>query len=166
MKYQTNPELGEFLNHWGCHVVSIIGLAEKLSQYFISLSNEQVYQVYHDGMWQGAIQKEEWNEGIPFDGCDVLDGKAFFNIVTSTFEIPVICTEYRKESKDYVCQNDEMEILELGRDGYNGSHFVIGNGRLSDPWQDEIEFDPIEGGSNCARLGYIKSKRILKYHDI
>jgi len=70
------------------------------------------------------------------------------------FSLPVECTDIRTEGNDYEPKPCEEEILELKRKDMDGSHFVSGNGKGG------IEFDPIEGGSVTARLGWVESKRI------
>lgn len=118
-------------------------------------SNSDVGGVYLTAMRHGIIQKEVRSEdGEPLDGCTVYNGKALFNLCADMFSLPVECTDMRTESKGYKPKPSEEEILELKRDGMKGSHFVSGNGRGG------IEFDPIEGGSVTARLGWIESKRI------
>lgn len=168
MKYQTNPQLGPFLNHWGCHIHSILEKVEKVSGWNVKFTNENVLTVYYLGMSKGFIQREVFDKnGIPSDGCIILatgkdtHGDEVFNIGAEILGIHYRATEYRYESADYVPKKDEEEILELKRRGYYGSHFVSGTNIVGCNWKKEIEFDPIEGGSNCARDGWIESKRIL-----
>jgi hypothetical protein len=158
MKYQTNEELGVFINKWGCHICSVLCKAEVTSRRFgkyFKFSNSDVGAVYLAGMEKGFIQAEEYKDGKPFDGCSVLDGARLFNLAASMFDLPVVATRYRWENKDYTPKEGEEELLELKRTGMQGSHFVCGNG------SGGIEFDPIEGGSQAARLGWVESKRIL-----
>ena len=123
-------------------------------------SNSDVGGVYLSAMRHGLVQKEVRSEdGEPLDGCTVYNGKALFNLCADMFYLPVECVEMREEAKDYRPKPGEEEILELKRTGMTGSHFVSGNGK-SGPLAKEIEFDPIEGGSVTARLGWIESKRI------
>lgn len=167
MKFQTNPSLGGYINHWGCHIISILQKVEKLSGGKIKLSNSDVCAIYLKAKSDGAVQAEISDcKGNPLDGCDVYHGDHLFNIAVEMFNFPIRCIEYRKESALYIPSRGEEEILELKRDGYKGSHFVAGNGKPSNPWQKEIEFDPIEGGSKCASLGWIASKRIMTVRRI
>ena len=171
MKYQTNPELGPFLNHWGCHFCCILEKVEiKTNQKF---SNAEVVAIYQKAMSEGYVQKEvRDHENHPIDGCTILDGDKngagdgdkIFNLGAELKGSPIRAIGYRWESKDYVIKPNEEEILELKRVGYPGSHFVSGTG-VPHPelWQHEIEFDPIEDGSQCARHGWIESKRILSF---
>lgn len=124
-------------------------------------------------MRHGFVQQEEFTaDGKPFDGCTILNyddqgkwdghgGMGLFNTACDMFNVHARAVEYRRESKDYQPKAGEEEILELKRSGYHGSHFVSGNGNHGVPLASEIEFDPIDGGSNTARLGWIESKRIL-----
>lgn len=162
MKFQTNPELGPFINHWGCFFCSILEKVEKSTGWTKHFSNENVVGIYVEGMKRGWITKEVWENDKPKDGCFVLDAPAVYNYAAEQLGSKWRCTKYRKVDKLYLPYAGEEEILELGRDGYYGSHFVAGTGVIHSPdWRDEIEFDPIEGGSQCAKLGFIKSKRIL-----
>lgn len=162
MKFQTNPELGPFINHWGCFFMSDLEKVEKSTGWTKRFSNENVVGIYVYSMNAGWITKEEWKNGKPFNGCFVLDAPAIYNYAAEQLGSKWRCTGYRKADKLYIPCAGEEELLELGRDGYNGSHFVAGTGVAHAPrWQGEIEFDPIENGSQCAKLGFIKSKRIL-----
>ena len=104
----------------------------------------------------GVVQKEVFSEdGEPLDGCTVYNGKALFNLCAAMFDLPVHCESFRLEPATYVVKKGEEEILELRREGKTGSHFVSGDN------SGGIEFDPIEGGSQSARVGWVASKRIL-----
>lgn len=162
MKFQTNEELGPFINLWGCFFCSILEKVEKSTGWTQHFSNENVVGIYVESMRRGWITKEEWNGTIPKDGCFVLNAPAVYNYAAQALESHLRCKGYRKTDKLYIPRAGEEEILELGRTGYNGSHFVDGTGAAHVPdWNKEIEFDPVEGGSQCAKVGFIKSKRIL-----
>lgn len=123
-------------------------------------SNSDVGGVYITAIRHGIVQKEVRTEdGEPKDGCTVYNGKALFNMCADMFDLPCECIDMRTEGKDYQPKPGEEEILELKRKDMEGSHFVAGNGKPG-ALADEIEFDPIEGGSKCARVGWIASKRI------
>jgi hypothetical protein len=163
LKYQTNTQLGPFINHWGCHICSILCKVEIRGK--VKLSNAEVCAIYHEAINAGIVQAEISNElGVPIDGCAVYDGARLFNLAAVAKGVVDRAIDYRHENADYVIKSNEEEILELKRSGYLGSHFVGGTG-ISNPdhWQGEIEFDPIEGGSQCGRIGYIASKRILRF---
>lgn len=163
MKYQTNPQLGKFINAWGCNLCCILEKVEKSLARFgkaFKFSNPDVVTVYKTAMERGFVQKEVFTEdGEPKDGCTVNNPKAVFNLCAEMFKLPIYCESFRQADADYIPSDGEEEILELKRAGYNGSHFVSGNGNTKS-LKDEIEFDPIEGGSRCAREGWIASKRI------
>lgn len=170
MKYQTNKALGPFLNKWGCHIACILQKVEKACGGSKKFTNEDVVTIYKRGIAEGHIQKEEFNpDGTAKIGCLVLDkdgsgasdGEFLFNFGAELLGVSVRAKSYRREKADYVPKQGEEEILELKRHGYNGSHFVSGTNIVGSNWKKEIEFDPIEGGSNCARDGWIESKRIL-----
>lgn len=166
MKFQTNSALGEYINRWGCHICSILEKVEILSARIgkpLKFANSDVCAIYQEAMRRGAVQQEVDVAGKPFDGCSILDGAELFNLACELFSVPLKAVGYRKEGASYVTTPDEEEILELNRGGYNGSHFVSGNGKTGVMLKDEIEFDPIEGGSKCAAVGWIKSKRILTW---
>jgi hypothetical protein len=165
MKWQTNKELGPYLNHWGCFIDSILQKVEKKSGYQFKWTNEQIVEIYKHGISAGFIQEEIANpDGTPKDGCDVLDVVGVFNLGADFAGIADRAKSYHYAEHDYQPQDNETEILELKRDGYAGSHYVDGNDKANQtPWQNEIEFDPIEGGSNCARVGWIASKRIFVF---
>ena len=160
MKYQTDTALGPFINAWGCFFCSILEKVEKHSGYHFSISD--ITGIYLMGIRYGFIQKEVFdNEGKPKDGCDIIDKVELYNLAANICSLKTKCVGYRKESKDYKLKPGEEEILELKRNGYHGVHFVSGNGNYGVPLKSEIEYDPIEGGSRCAREGWIESKRIL-----
>lgn len=162
MKYQTNPELGPFINHWGCFFCSILEKVEKSTGWQKHFSNANIVGIYEYGIKHGWITPEVWDGSNPKDGCFVLDAPAVYNYAAELLGSKWQCVKYHKVDKLYIPCAGEEEILELGRPGYNGSHFVAGTGAAHVPdWQKEIEFDPIEGGSQCAKVGFIKSKRIL-----
>ena len=123
-------------------------------------SNSDVGGVYLTAMRHGIVQKEVRTEdGELLDGCTVYNGKALFNLCAEMFSLPVECTDVRTEAKDYKPKSGEEEILRLERKNMEGAHFVSGNGRVG-LLAKEIEFDPIEDGSRCAKEGWIESKRI------
>jgi hypothetical protein len=166
MKYQTNTPLGPFINHWGCHITSILEKVEKAGG--VKFTNDDVLTVYYTGMAKGFIQREVFDSnGIPKDGCFILatgndtHGDEIFNIGAGLLGVPFRATGYRKELANYTPNPGEEELLCLKRKGYDGLHFVAGNNKSGVRLVDEIEFDPVEGGSNCARTGWIDSKRIL-----
>ena len=162
MKYQTNPELGPFINHWGCFFCSILEKVEKSTGWVLRFSNPMVVAIYAGCIERGWISKEQWKNGQPFDGCWVLDAPAVYNYAAEQLGSTWRCKSYHKADKTYIPYANQEELLELGRSGYDGSHFVAGTGVAHVPdWNKEIEFDPIEAGSQCARIGFIKSKRIL-----
>ena len=112
------------------------------------------------------IQQELFtNDGKPFDGGYVLEQKGFYNFAAQMFGIKSRCVEYRWEPASYKIKQGEEEILELKRNGVKGSHFVCGNGSFGVPLKARIEFDPIEGGSNSARDGWIESVRVFVIKD-
>ena len=164
MKYQTNPELGPFINAWGCHICCILEKVEKVSGYAYSFTNEAILEVYRQGMADGFIQKEIKDDaGNPVDGCDVLDGVGFFNLAAQYAGIPHRLKSYMHVGVDFCKLEVEEEILKCAYPGHAGFHFMSGNGIKSNPWQGEIEFDPIEGGSHTAKFGDIIEKRILVF---
>ena len=164
MKYQTNACLGKFINAWGCNICSIMEKVEKTSALYgkpFKFSNSDVGGVYTTAMLRGIVQKEVFTEdGEPEDGCTVNNPKLLFNLCAEMFKLPVFCESFRQADAHYFPAANEEEMLELKRNGYHGSHFVSGNGKPG-LLKDEIEFDPIEGGSRCAREGWIASKRIF-----
>lgn len=165
MKWQGNEPLGPYLNHWGCHIISILGKVEFRAKGAFKWTNEQIVEVYKNAVHLGYIQEEVVDKkGNPVDGCDVLHGRELFNLAAEYAGIPDRAKYYRHEEWNYQPNADEDEILELKRHGYAGSHFVDGNNKANqNPWALEIQFDPIEGGSRCAKEGWIASKRILGF---
>jgi hypothetical protein len=165
LKYQTNPELGPFLNKWGCFHNSILCKLEKHAKGY-RFTNDDVRRVYVTAMRHGVVQEEAFDgKGKPIDGCDILDHMELYNLAAVMFGIRSRCVEYRVEKPDYHTKPNEEEILELKRNGLKGSHFVCGNGSFGVPVKARVEFDPIEGGSNCARDGWIESIRIMVIKD-
>jgi hypothetical protein len=165
LKYQTNPELGPFLNKWGCFHNSILCKLEKHAKGY-RFTNDDVRRVYITAMRHGVVQEEAFDgKGKPLDGCDILDHMELYNLAAVMFGIRSRCVEYRVEKPDYHTKPNEEEILELKRNGLKGSHFVCGNGSFGVPVKARVEFDPIEGGSNCARDGWIESIRIMVIKD-
>jgi len=172
MKFQTNEELGLFINHWGCFFCSILEKVEKSTGWTRHFTNENIVGIYVYCMKQTSLYKgnntikpwisaEKWENGKPSDGCFVWDTMSVYNYAAEQLETVWRCTGYRKVDKLYIPCASEEEILELGRNRYKGSHFVAGTNKICHPWKNEIEFDPIEDGSQCAKTGFIKSKRIL-----
>ena len=165
MKYQTNYALGLFLNTWGCFHNSILQKVEKHSPGF-KFSNSDVFAIYLTAMRHGLVQQEVFDAfGKPKDGCDILDKKGLYNTATEMFGLKTKCIEYRREGPEYELKPGEEEILELARKGYGGVHFVSGNGKMTGSLYSRVEFDPIEGGSQCVNKGYVMSKRILVIKD-
>jgi len=163
MKYQTNPELGPFINKWGCHFCSILEKVEKRGK--VKFTNAETVEVYELCMSAWAVQREEKShDGSPLDGCTVLNGAAVFNIAAKYKGPGIRAKDFRHAPVHYYPAKNEEEILECEYPGHPGVHFMSGTGVKSPGrWQDEIEFDPIEGGSNTAKLGRIKSKRIISF---
>lgn len=166
MKYQTNESLGPFINGWGCNFCCILEKVEVTSKRngkYFKFSNSDVTAMYAAAIKRGYLSPEvRDDDGNPKDGCVVYDGPAIFNMCAEMFNLPVWCESMTHAEADYMPKQGEEEILELRRPRHEGSHFVSGNGVTVGFLRDEIEFDPIEGGSNSARLGYIFSKRIYK----
>ena len=57
MKFQTNPELGPFINHWGCFFCSILEKVEKSTGWTKHFSNANVVGVTGkegDGLYDGV----------------------------------------------------------------------------------------------------------------
>ena len=164
MKYQTDSGLGPFINKWGCFFCSILEKVEKHSGYHFAYSD--ITGIYLTCIRHKLIQQEVFDKnGKPLDGCDILDKVGVYNTAANMLNLNTKCLSYREETKEYKLKSGEDEILELKRNGYHGSHFVSGNGNYGVPLKSEIEFDPIEGGSNCARDGWIESKRIFTIKD-
>ena len=71
------------------------------------------------------------------------------------------------EREDLCLYNPNSEKLDDKGNKIPGSgffHFVAGTGKIisaPSPWQGEVLWDPISGGSVTARQGFIHSKRIL-----
>ena len=145
-------------------MISIMEKVEVTSARFgkpFKFSNSDVGGVYERAKQTGIVQKEVFSEdGEPLDGCTVYNGKALFNLCAAMFDLPVHCESFRLEPATYVVKKGEEEILELRREGKTGSHFVSGTGKPGS-LPDIVEFDPIEGGSQSARVGWVASKRIL-----
>jgi len=173
MKWQTNDPLGPFINNWGCFFHSDLEKVEKTLNWQHRFTNEQILEIYHygmshtfryaDGTTKPWISPEVYSGGgIPLDGCFIWNAPGIFNIGAEMLGSKARCAKYSGcISAKYLPKRNEEELLCLERHGYDGSHFVAGTNKPGIPWQNEIEFDPIEGGSNCARLGWIDSKRIL-----
>lgn len=155
MKYQTDKELGPFINKWGCFFISILYHVEK--QTGKEFSCDEILAIYREAIVRGYVQKELADaQGRPLDGCDVYDPKSVFLLAGG------YCKGFYKAPRDFVPASNEVEILCLARADHKGFHFVAGNkntktGKLA----DEIAFDPIKGGSLTAKLGWIDSKRVL-----
>lgn len=157
--------MGPFLNKWGCFHNSILCKLEKHAG-GRRFTNDEVRWIYFQGIQNRFIQEELFDShGKPLDGCDILDQKGFYNFAAKMFGIKSRCIEYRYEPATYQTKKDEEEILELKRNGVRGSHFVCGNGSFGVPVKARIEFDPIEGGSNSARDGWVESVRIFVIKD-
>jgi hypothetical protein len=172
MKWQTNEPLGPFINEWGCFLHFLLEKVEKSTGWTKHFSNEDIVNlyvacmrktfVYKDGTTKPWISPEVWKNGKPADGCFVWNAKGVYNAAAEFLGSDYRCVKYVGwKNKNYIPQKNEEEGLCLKRQGYSGVHFVAGTGIASIPWQKEIEFDPVEGGSLCAKYGWIDSKRIL-----
>jgi hypothetical protein len=173
MKYQTNKELGPFFNAWGCNIDAHLEKIEKVSKWNYSWSNEGILNVYHESMDKGFVQKEKYDcTGDLLDGCTVLNGIGLFNLAADYAGLNYRCVAYKVETPDYVCKHGEEEILKCQYTAKDENktvhtHFMDGLGSNLNPWNKDIEFDPIEGGSNTAKYGHIVEKHILtivEYH--
>jgi len=166
MIFQTNKKLGPYLNKWGCFFCSILQKVEKVSG--VSFSENDTLTIYTKAMASGAISAEIKDDpDTPqdeMDGVTILQPAVVFNIAAAYAKVKSRCVGCAWSDPSVVPFLHQEEIIELKRHDKKGSHFVSGTGRSPTPgrpWQDEIEFDPIEGGSVAAKLGYIASKRIL-----
>lgn len=166
MLYQTNPKFGLYLNRWGCYFFSLL---QKVTCHGgVEISEAQALTIYTKSMTAGAISLEIHDDPTTkqdeTDGVTILQPAVVFNIAASEVGAQCRCRGVRKEPADVLPGPGEDEILELRKHDRPGQHFVAGTGvnpKPGRPWQDEIEFDPIEGGSNSAKIGYIASKRIM-----
>ena len=165
MKFQDDPQLGPYINAWGCDFCSLLALVEVKSNGTFTWDYPGILEVYKQGMDHGYVQKEVQNpDGSPADGCTILDFTSFFALASQYAKVLVVCGGEFYAEHDYQPTGNDAEILELKRDGHAGSHFTLGNGKANQtPWQNEIAFDPIRGGSQTAKLGWIASKRILQF---
>ena len=164
MKYQTNPELGPYINAFGCYLCSILEKVEKKSGYTVSFSNEDVLKIYNDSMAQGFISQESKDADGNLNGCVINDPDLVFNLAATMKGVNVRCLEVSHVDAKVLPNNNEEEILFCKRAGHDGGHFMAGTGKANPShWQDEIEFDSWEGGSKTAELGWIDSKRILSF---
>jgi len=165
MKFQDDVNLGPYINLWGCDFCSILRLVEVKSSGTFEWDYPGILEVYRQGMDQNYVQKEVANpDGTPKDGCSVYDFGSLFNMASEYAKVLAVCGGEFYAEHDYQITGNDAEILELKRDGHAGSHFVLGNGKINlVVWQSEIAFDPITGGSQTARLGWIASKRIMQF---
>ncbi|VVB60784.1 Uncharacterised protein [uncultured archaeon] len=163
MLFQTDRVFNNFINEYGCNMFSILFKVEKAGLFKKHFTADDINNIYTSAMQCGIVGKESYDsEGRPDNGCYVMDGAALFNLGARSLGINAECKSISWMDRMYIPGLGEEEILELGRSGYKGSHFVAGNGIVTpDHWNSEIEFDPIEGGSRCGKTGFIKSKRIL-----
>ncbi len=162
--YQTSPELGVFINKWGCNFMSICYLAAVFIKKSIPVA--EVLRVYQVSMKLGYLQKEVIGPtGQPEDGCEVHNYIEIFRLFGGK------CKAFKSEGMSYVPREGELEILRCRRAGHAGYHFMAGNGVPDQTrWQNEIAFDPIEShfdgtntihGSWTQFDGEIVDKRII-----
>lgn len=181
MLYQTDPRLNPHDQDWfhyGCRASLPLFWYEQQSG--STLTPEQII----------ALRLLASNTPLKRDPSKMILGEQFFvNSATELFQLVGGKGYYRNDCPngvggnpgwfppDYVPLSNEREDLclynpfseKLDSSGKHilGSgfiHFVGGNGKIvlpPDPWQGEIFWDPISGGSITARRGHIVSKRIL-----
>jgi hypothetical protein len=165
MKWQNQPQFSLYIQHWYCNVFSHLEKVEKRSGWKYSWTNDGINDISQKAIDAGFVQKNIANlDGTPKDGGDVLNYVGLFNLAAEYAGISDRAVSMHFSEHDYQPLPNEEEILELKRDGYAGSHFTAGNNVANQtPWNKEIEFDSIMGGSQCAKLGWIASKRILVF---
>jgi len=126
MKYQTNEELGPFINHWGCFFCSILEKVEKTTGWTKHFSNENVVGIYNEGMKLGYITPEKWEGRNPVDGCFVLDAPAIFNMAAEMLDTPFRCSGYSGRVGAMGCFNFQ-NIINIGIDNTNVYFYRLQN---------------------------------------
>lgn len=168
MIYQTNRALGAYINKWGCYLMAIIQKVEKNGN-GLKFNERDILGIYENAKRHGFVSQEVTNrDGTAKDGCYVLEPQILYNMIAEMFGFRTRCLSYRKEDSNGKPNRaiGEEEILELKREGLEGSHFVSGNGKNTKTIPARIEFDPIESGSITARLGWIESVRIFTIRSV
>lgn len=138
MEIIPKQKIMKILGEYGCYFLSIIYLAEEISQTHVDIIEEFI--------------RARTVNSID-DSATVLNPEEILTYLTEKK-----CS-VRKENKDYCTKDNEYEIL-VFKDKY--THFVVGNNKpLIDSGYKNVKYDPL-GNSNTVKNGYVESKRIFK----
>ena len=150
MLRQTDNQLPEAIQKWGCYFMSVLYHAElKRKKLFLA---DEIISIYRACMTTGVIGKEVYKDGVLVDGCFVNDPISLFQVAG------VRVSSVIKMDAGYKTGKDEIEILCFHRpantpSGMNNSehtHFI-----------PDRAWDPIHN-SNTVKYGYLKSKRVFR----
>jgi len=150
MLRQTDKQLPEAIQKWGCYFMSVLYHAEtKRMKPFWA---DEIISIYKACMATGVIGKEVFKDGKLIDGCFVNDPISLLSIAG------VRVSSVLKMDAKYKAGAGELELLcyhrPAGPNNAEHTHFVPGiDGKPC--------WDPIQD-SNTVKYGYLKSKRIFK----
>lgn len=151
MVYQFDPELNPngktFIKEWGCYFCDLLKIAE--DQHGRKFGSSEVYAIYLAAMQTGIVQKEEWEDGKPKDGCTVYDPDALLKLAGGKGTVRKV------DGASYQCAPNEKQILQFHNPRTGYYHFVVGDGKGKVTW-DSLE------NSVTVREGMIVSQRIVK----
>lgn len=136
MILQRDPRLRPEIQEWGCYLMSILFLANKMIN--IPIDPVLINEFYISFLKRGWMTKS----------CKILKPQEIFDYLACS----VHYTD-RWEPADYNTADNEIEILCFT---YNGkTHFCAGDGH------GHVAYDPW-GESDTVRLGRLESKRIFR----
>jgi len=142
MIVQQDPYLKPLIQKFGCYYMCILFIVNRHTRK--GFDRKVINDLYDFFIGLDWMEKD----------CYVKHPVEIFNYLG----FPV--SSIRVEGRDYICDDDEIEILRFERSYERAGvvitygHFVCGNGNGC------VTFDP-SGISNAVRLGYLESKRIF-----
>jgi len=131
-----NDEKINTLSRWGCYFCSILAMDEKVTG--IKFADKEVFTLWGKNFHEGDIDIESTILN-PQGLCNDLKGKLTFK---------------GKFPANYICADNELEILLFHNDATGFDHFVLGDGK------NKVIYDPYPN-SKTVKYGKIVGKRIF-----
>lgn len=154
MYKQTDRRFSPIIQDFGCYFMCILYIVEK---YYLKrdMTISEIQDIYMQGVAKHDIDPEEWYDDRTVDGCYIRYPVLFIQLVLDYFNLPFDVISCNIST---IAHKDCFNILYLVR-GEGVHHFVVGTS------MSDIEWDPWDGGSRCAKEGRIESVRCIHIGD-
>ena len=146
MILQRDPRLLPEIREQGCYFMSILFFINKFTN--TQWTGNKINQFYRTMVHIGAIMADADFTTVSDDDSTIIDPDKIFLMKGCNVRY-----NNRHDPPDYVCNDNEFEILKLVYQGK--AHFVCGDGK------GNVTYDPW-GESETAKKGYLHSKRIFR----